>query len=344
MRFLLLKCAYVFLLALVASSGAHAADRADWMREARWGVMTHYLADWRAQVDREPAGVEHWNDLIEHFDVERLADQLKSAGAGYYLITIGQNSGYYLAPNPTYDKLTGVTPSKCARRDLISELYEPLAKRGIKLMVYLPAGAPGQDRAAREALEFHPGPNRNREFQQKWEQVIADWSKRWGNKVVGWWFDGCYWPNTMYRSPEAPNFTSFAAAARAGNPKSAVAFNPGVIGRLISVSPDEDYTAGEVNEPDKVLIRRVIDGKMDGEVPQVLSFLGATWGKGAPRFSTDDAVNDSQRIAKLGGVITWDTPIQKNGVIAPQFIEQLTAIGAALKSTKLGEGTEKAQE
>jgi hypothetical protein len=31
-------------------------------------------------------------------------------------------------------------------------------------------------------------------------------------------------------------------------------------------------------------------------------------------------------------------------VIAPQFIEQLTAIGAALKNTKLGEGAEKAQE
>ena len=98
------------------SSGMHrlcASDRGDWMKQAHWGVMTHFLADWRAQVDREPASVEHWNELVDHFDVEGLANQLQSVGAGYYLITIGQNSGYYLSPNPTYDKLTGVTPSKC---------------------------------------------------------------------------------------------------------------------------------------------------------------------------------------------------------------------------------------
>ena len=67
------------------------------MKEARWGVMTHFLADWRAQVDGEPASVEHWNELIDHFDVNGLAEQLHSVGAGYYLVTIGQNSGFYLA-------------------------------------------------------------------------------------------------------------------------------------------------------------------------------------------------------------------------------------------------------
>ena len=86
-----------------------APERAAWMRAARWGVMTHYLADWRARADGEPASVEHWNDLIDHFDVEGLADQLKSVGAGWYLISLGQNSGYYLSPNATYDKLTGIT-------------------------------------------------------------------------------------------------------------------------------------------------------------------------------------------------------------------------------------------
>src|SRR5262249_54505849 len=147
------------------------------------------------------------------------------------------------------------------------DLAEPLARRGIRLMVYLPAGAPGGDKAAREALSYERGANRNREFQEKWQQVIQTWSVRWGNKVSGWWFDGCYWPNAMYRTVDPPNFRSFAAAVRSGNSNSLVAFNPGVIGRLISICPEEDYTAGEVNEPDKVLIRRVIDGKVDGAQP-----------------------------------------------------------------------------
>src|ERR1700741_782066 len=107
----LLSVAFVALiLCAAAATRCDAADRAAWMKEAKWGVMTHFLADWRAQVDKEPASVEHWNELIDHFNVEQLADQLKSVGAGYYLITIGQNSGYYLAPNPTYDKLAGIKP------------------------------------------------------------------------------------------------------------------------------------------------------------------------------------------------------------------------------------------
>jgi len=307
------------------------ADRAGWMPAACWGVMTHYLADWRARVDNEPASVEHWNELIEHFDVEGLAEQLQSIGAGYYLITIGQNSGYYLSPNATYDKLVGIAPSKCSRRDLVADLYGPLRKRGIRLMVYLPSGAPGGDKVACQALQYQRGQNRNREFQFRWEQIIREWSLRWGRKVDGWWFDGCYWPNAMYRSPEPPNFASFAAAARAGNPHSVVAFNPGVVDRIISVTPYEDYSAGEMNDLERLMIRRAIGHKVDGAQIHVLSFLGQRWGMGAPRFSTDQAVRWSRDIQQKGGVITWDTPIQKNGLFAPEFLEQLKAIGLALK-------------
>src|SRR5437762_2101692 len=70
-------------------------SRAAWMADVKWGVMTHYLADWRAQADKEPMSLEHWNQLVDHFDVEALADQIKSTGAGYHILTIGQNSGYY---------------------------------------------------------------------------------------------------------------------------------------------------------------------------------------------------------------------------------------------------------
>ena len=221
----------------------------------------------------------------------------------------------------------GITPSKCSRRNLVTDLYEPLHRRGIRLMVYLPAGAPGGDRRAVEALEFRRGPNANREFQVKWEQVIRDWSQRWGDKVSGWWFDGCYWPNAMYRGSRAPNFTSFAAAARAGNSSSVVAFNPGVIGRLLSITPEEDYTAGEINEPDKVLIRRVSNGKIDGALPHVLTYLGKTWGMGDSRFETSEVLAWSSKIAGQGAAITLDVPIQKTGLISQPYLDELRAVG-----------------
>jgi hypothetical protein len=324
---------FLVVVALSGGPAARAADRAAWMKEARWGVMTHYLADWIATAEGRgrTLSVAEWNDLIDRFDIEGLADQLHSAGAGYHILTIGQNSGFYLAPNPTYDRLTGIAPSQCARRDLVSDLAGAYAARGIKLVVYLPAGAPAGDRRAREALQWQNGPYRNREFQLGWEAVIRDWSSRWGTKVAGWWFDGCYWPNTMYRTLEPPNFASFAAAARAGNPNSVLAFNPGVVDRSLSVAPEEDYTAGEINDPERLMIRRAALGKVDGAQVHVLSYLGTTWGKGVPRFSADQLTGFCRTIARSGGVITWDVPIEKSGRIAPAFLDQLTVVGKTLR-------------
>jgi hypothetical protein len=309
-----------------APAAQNPPNRAAWMKDARWGVMTHYLADWRARADKVETTVENWNQMIDNFDVEGLANQLESVGAAYYLITIGQNSGYYLAPNATYDKLSGVVPSKCSKRDLVSDLYGPLNKRGIKLMVYLPSGG-----FRGQSDRTDP---RRREAQLKWEQVIRDWSTRFGDKVVGWWFDGCYYPNTMYRYPDPPNFKSFAEAARAGNPNNAVAFNPGVIDRALSITPYEDYTAGEINFLDRASIRRSTNGVIDGAQIHYLSFLGQTWGMGEPRMTAEKAIADSLKIIQLGGAVTWDTPIQRNGLIAKEYMEQLTAIGKAIGKKK----------
>src|SRR5688500_17517498 len=86
------------LIVCLVSSAARAqdapsADRAAWMREAKLGVMTHYLADWIARRDaaspeqRKPMTVERWNELIDRFDVEALAGQIESAGAKYLIFT-----------------------------------------------------------------------------------------------------------------------------------------------------------------------------------------------------------------------------------------------------------------
>jgi hypothetical protein len=313
-----------------------AHDRSAWMQQARWGVMNHYLADWIARNEKMEMNVEVWNKIIDRFDVEGLAKQIESVGAGYYLITIGQNSGYYLAPNAMYDSYVGIRPSKCSQRDLVTDLYQALHKRGIKLMVYLPSAAPAGDRVAVNALQWERGAYRNREFQLKWEKVIREWSVRWGNKVSGWWFDGCYWPNSMYRYPEPPNFGSFAAAARAGNPASVVAFNPGVYNRLRSLTPHEDYIAGEINDPDAVDVRRDVNGKHDGVQVHVLSYLGQRWGTGEPRFSTEDVVKYSRERTRNGCILTWDVPIQSNGLMSQPFMEQLTAVGKALGKRPAG--------
>jgi len=317
------------ILCCLPNGQALGEHRADWLRDAKWGVMTHYLADWIAHRDHSQMGVEKWNRLIDTFDVERLADQLTSIGAGYYLITIGQNSGYFLSPNATYDRFVGAAPSKCSRRDLVADLSGVLRDRGIPLLVYLPAGAPGGDRDAVTALNWRRGADRNREFQLKWEAVVREWSTRWGDRVAGWWFDGCYWPNAMYRHPETPNFASFAAAARAGNPRSIVAFNPGVYARSLSLTPHEDFTAGEINDPAGIEFKRIEGGRRDGTQLHILSYLGQTWGHGEPRFTRKQCVRWSRTIWANGGAVTWDVPIATDGSIAEPFLAKLKAVGDA---------------
>ncbi len=346
-----MKAAHAMIIGLcvmLCATTLHAQEKKDdtrtgWFQKAKWGVFMHYMAD---TVCKAPT-VESWNQAVGSFDVEGLADQLASAGAGYFVLTLGQNSGFFCAPNATYDSLVGITPSKCAKRDLPGDLSAALKKRGIRLMVYLPAGAPDRDKEAMEKLEWQNGKHpfwsyrngtpkgedsRLVSFQNKWESVIADWSKRWGKNVCGWWFDGCYFPDAMYRHPDAPNFESFAAAARAGNGDSIVAFNPGVENPVITLTPAEDYTAGEINEPGKV----VCEGSRVGTAQfQMLSYLGPNWCAKPPRFTAEQVVQYTRNITDKGGVVTWDVPPDGvTGRILPEFLEQLQALGKALGTAK----------
>lgn len=303
-------------------------ERANWMKKAHWGIMVHYLADWCVHTDHVTMNLDEWNRLVDQVNVEKLASQIDSVGAGYLIFTIGQNSGYYDAPNKIYEHLTGIT-DKCSKRDLISDLSDALSKYGIKLIVYLPSGAPASDPKACKSLEWKKGPYPNKAFQKKWEQVIREWSLQWGKKIAGWWFDGCYWPSSMYRSEDSPNFKSFAAAARAGNPQSIVTFNPGVIYRTISITPYEDYIAGEIDHPERINIKYVDKGKVDGCQLHILSHLGTKWGMGSPRFTTQQIIDWSKQITTAGGAITWDTPVQEDGTISAPFMKQLRALGNA---------------
>ena len=301
----------------------------DWFRDARWGVFNHYLAPAELSAD-------DWNSRVDGFDATDYAQQVASVGAGYVLFTIGQNSGHYCAPNATYDDLVGIRPGKCSERDLICDLSDALGELGIPLLVYLPSGAPAADAVAAKRLKWKwgfeggwPGGwkvrtgDRLEEFQQMWEAVIREWSLRWGQKVRGWWLDGCYFADEMYRHPEPPNFGSFAAALKAGNPAAIVAFNPGVLHPIVRHSPEEDYTAGEINEPDKV---ECTGRWIEGAQLHMLSYLGPTWGQGPPRFSDEQVVQYTRRINECEGVLSWDVPIDPEGRIPEVFLRQLAEL------------------
>ena len=315
----------------------------DWFRDAKWGIIMHYLT--QEVGGDETMSTEEWNRLVDNFDVDALATQLKEVGAGYMMITVGQNSGHYCSPNETYDRLVGIKPSKCSRRDLVNDLYGALNPLGIKLIAYLPNGAPMKDPVAVKKLKWVFGTQyrwlkplsgldengkpwglanpRLAEFQRYWEAIITEWSLRWGNKVSGCWIDGCYFPEAMYEQPEAPNYESFVAALKAGNSDSIVAFNPGTIYPIISITQYEDYTAGELIGNFPTCPGRWVDGKQF----HVMSPLTGTWDeRNIPQLPNEFIAAYTHYVNSKEGVVTWDAPPNKDGTIQQQFLNQLRAL------------------
>lgn len=344
----MLKHSFAALLAAcLAPAFAHAAEPADWLCDAHWGVMTHYLGAPPSTLGGADLTAEAWNKQVDAFDVPGLVKQLVSTRTKYLLFTIGQNSGHFCAPNATYDRLVGIRPSKCSRRDLVADLAKALKPHGIRLMVYLPSGAPAADHVARKKLGWlwgakgawqlpgEPVGGRLADFQRNWEAVCRDWSTRWGRDVSGWWIDGCYFADAMYRHPDEPNFASFARALKAGNPDAIVAFNPGVKIPVVCHTRYEDYTAGEVNLNQMPEAIHTCPGRWierDGHKAQfqILSFLGKTWCGGAkPQLPDETIVGYVRRLNAKGGTVTWDVPIQPSGLIPEPFLKQLQAIGRA---------------
>jgi len=99
----------------------------------------------------------------------------------------------------------------------------------------------------------------------------------------------------------------------------------------------EDYAAGEVNLDQLPRAVEACQGRWlacaGGKVQfHILSFLGTTWcGGQRPQWPDDKVIGLTRQIVEQGGVVTYDVPIQKTGLIPQPFVEQLRAIGTALK-------------
>lgn len=308
----------------------------DWFRQARWGLLTHYLADSASNLKPIDLTPDDWNRRIDAFDVDGLARQLAEHRVPYFFITIGQNSGFYLSPNRTYDEITGIRPSKLSRRDLIADLAQALAPHGIRLMVYLPGMAPASDAVAKAKLEGVDDA-RHTTLQRNWEAVVREWSLRWGRNVHGWWIDGPY-DAPAYQHPDEPNYRSFATALKAGNPDSLVAFNNGLRTPLYSMTEYEDYTPGEIERDMTVAPGHAPDFSrlapyeryLNGAQLHVLTIMGEWWGKGPVRFPDELTIGYTKFINRRGGVVTWDLPLTIKGHIAEEFRPQLAALSKAI--------------
>ena len=280
---------------------AEDASRTDWLKEARIGAFMHYLPGDAASFA-----------TVEDFDVDALAQQLDGMGAKYFVLTLGQNSGWFNAPNATYDRITGYAPGeRCAKRDLPLDLSRALTPKGIRLMLYLPCQAPNRDPRAQKAFGLPQGAADqplDLAFARQWAEVIHAWSARYGGKVAGWWFDGAY--EHIHFSEDIARV--YSDAVKRGNPDAIVTFNPGV--RLIRYTQAEDYTAGELNEPFGVV---PTSRWVDGSQWHALTFLGSMWGRRDVRYTAKEWRAWFTAAVAQGGAVTLDMGPNMNPEAGP---------------------------
>lgn len=309
------------------------------MREAqrrlyacRFGIFQHFLFGGRQDLRGKEAS-DWWNHRCDAFDTERLAQELSRTGAGYYVFTLMQGRRYMAAPNETYDRIAGSVPGElCARRDLPLELAESLSRRGIDLYLYFTGDGPYIDAETGEKFGFtEPRRNIRRDFCEKWAAVLEEYAVRYGDRVKGWWIDGCY----EWFGYNDELLSLYADAVHRGNPQALVTMNNGCGEHLYKYFCGEGFTSGEYNDFTEIPAARLIDGSL----PHILAPLGQIeegkpwtgWCKGGLKRSREYMRSYIRRVNEAGGVVTVDIRVNDDGSTDPAQIEALSGMGAYLR-------------
>jgi hypothetical protein len=301
----------------------------DWFRDAGFGIMFHYLS---SNIVPE-GGPKEWNDAVDSFDAEAFALKADEAGAGFVMVTLGQNSGYYCSPNAAFDSIVGVKPGElCSVRDLPMDLIKALGRYNIPVILYLPSNPPVNNRLVSEKFRYPLGKDSatSQYNQPILENMIREWSIRYGTDVKGWWFDGLYEWNAI-RSTRMDmslkhNISTHTLAAKAGNKQSIVTYNYG-FGKIHVNTPYCDYSSGEKQTIDEIPSSRWVE---DGVQWFLFTYLGEKWGGKGQQFKTEVLTEKAKQIVDNGGVLCLEVVVDAKGNILPHHLEQIKGVGRAL--------------
>ncbi|MGO8744966.1 MAG: alpha-L-fucosidase [Thermoguttaceae bacterium] len=305
--------------------------KTDWLVAKKYGVFVHYLTglqnnpDHVASLGRRTS----WDDCVREFDTERFAERVHEAGAGYVIFTMMQRSRFLIAPNATFDRMTGYRPGEaCATRDLVEDLYQSLDKRGIALMLYWTGDGPCDDPKAAQALRWPANGQVTEEFVKNWAEVAREYGLRYKDKVKGYWTDGCY----RFIGYDERKLGILADGLRAGCPNRIIALNPGVENRVRPYSRHEDFTTGEQNSFTDFPLARFVEG----EQWHILSYLGTGWAQPGTVKNKREMIDYVYACSALGGVVSIDVVLYRDGDLDRSQLEVLKAIRPGL-ANKTGE-------
>ena len=304
----------------------------------KWGVFNHFLSvlqnnpccpnSYGKQTD--------WDSLVNELDVNMLAETLHKIGAGYYVITVMQGTKYMIAPNNAFDEIAGTKPGEaCSTRDLIADLYDALSKYDIDLFLYFTGDGPYKNHPEGDRFGFvEPrSVGVTKAFVEKWASVLEEYAVRYGDKVKGWWIDGCYKEYFKYTDDL---LELYYKACKKGNPDALVSLNNGVgTGDIIAGYAYEDFLCGE-QEDFTVIPKQRFYGNAQAHVlaplgvpPQtedkevLEDMIGPGWGSFGVKRSKEYLADYIKRVNAAGGVVSVDIGLYRDGKLDPAQVEVL---------------------
>ena len=297
----------------------------------KWGVFNHFLY----VIQNNPSNPNSygkqtdWDTLVNEFDTETLAKNLHEIGAGYYVITVMQGTKYMIAPNATFDKIAGTKPGEaCSKRDLIEDLYQSLSKYGIDLFLYFTGDGPYKN--VEEGKKFGFTEPREdgvtRAFVEKWASVLEEYAVRYGDKIKGWWIDGCYKDWFKYTDEL---LELYYKACKKGNPSALVSLNPGLKDSIELGFTYEDFLCGE--QIDFVFIpEQRFYGNAQAHILAPLGVGECTiggWGVFGVKRDAEYLTDYIQKVHEAGGVLTIDIGVYRDGKFDEEQKETLKRVG-----------------
>lgn len=308
----------------------------DWLAKCRYGIGVH----WTAQTVPRQGPPVPFQKAVDRFNLKAFTDAVAHAGADYALFTTTHALQMLPAPHPEIEK---ILPGRTCQRDLIGEMADGLAAKGIRLLLYYNHSCNHkQDAAWEKAVGYHD-PKKDR-LANNLMEIVGSMSERYKDKVKAWWFDSSY--SLDARGPHNSVTTdmagfqfpweTFTVAAKRGYSDRLVTYNAGVDKTFLYTS-HQDYWAGETNDLKHPAKNRFLDNglqwfgwtcldarvwvhsKLDTEIPK-------------SNYS-DEALLDYVRTCNTNQApMTFNVGVYQDGTFEPAAVEQLARLGKALKA------------
>ncbi len=313
-----------------------AYQRADvsWLRNCPYGLSVH----WTAHSKPRHGAALPFAEAVARFALDDLVGQVTASGARYVIFTITHALQMIPAPCAPLD---GILPGRTAERDLLGELAEALARRGIGLILYYNHSCNSADDPAWEqAVGYHVWPKER--FFANLAAIVGCLGERYGELVKGWWFDSSY--SVDRRGPHCSvtcdlrdwlfPWEEYTRVAKRGNPERLVTYNAGV-NQTYLYTDHQDYWAGEMVDLDHPPAaptlasglpwhgwtclddRRWVHSRPDTEIPP-------------PLYTDEQLVAFLRACRRQRGPMCFNVGIYQDGRLAPAAVDQLARVGRAL--------------